>query len=385
MQPTPVNPMYFHVLTCVWLSVLGLINGIFLAVIYRDKKGRLFIPGMILLSCLCGAYFGWYALGYNAHGTWALWLAYASAGIMVAQILAVIPLAVLAVGGRITRKREWAEKLSSVVLIGAATLGIFGAVDGDRKETVTHITITSPDIPEEWDGFKLVQITDTHIGPYYRAADLDLDLERAKAEGAQMIAFTGDLIDDVRYMPQAADTLTRYASQFPYGIYYVWGNHEYYRGKAGIEKELQRTPVHLLVNEHAVIYRDGAPLYLAGVDFPFERDEALREEDEEQMTEAAWKGIPADEPVIFLAHHSDFIASGSERKAILTLTGHTHGMQFGIFGQPIYTPYVYTRGMYSYENQKGYVSRGNGGWFPVRLGCSREMAVFTLKHGKTEN
>lgn len=99
------------------------------------------------------------------------------------------------------------------------------------------------------------------------------------------------------------------------------------------------------------------------------------------MADQAFADIPAGAAVLFLAHHSDFIDEGFARGAALTLTGHTHAMQFGIAGRPVVSHFKYTRGMYEDGDSLGYVSRGNGGWFPFRLGCGRELAVFEL-HGK---
>ena len=99
----------------------------------------------------------------------------------------------------------------------------------------------------------------------------------------------------------------------------------------------------------------------------------------DRMVHDAFDGIPEDSAKIFLAHHSDFIDAGFENRAFLTLTGHTHGTQFGIFGKPMITPFKYTRGMYSDGTHCGYVSRGSGGWFPFRFDTSRELTIFTLK------
>ena len=110
---------------------------------------------------------------------------------------------------------------------------------------------------------------------------------------------------------------------------------------------------------------------------------AARSLEMQDMMDFAYRDIPEGAPSILLAHHSDFIDLGFERGAFLTLTGHTHGTQFGLFGRPIITPFRYTRGMYSDGMHQGYVSRGDASWFPFRFSCDRELAVFTL-HRKTE-
>lgn len=203
------------------------------------------------------------------------------------------------------------------------------------------------------------------------------ELLRAKNEGADVLFFTGDLIDDVRYMPQVAEDFTKAEKYFPDGIFYIWGNHEYYRNQPLIEEDLKNTPVKMLVNNHTYIEKDGQRLYVAGVDFPFARG-TQKEIEEEKWADEAFAGIPRGAPVIFLAHHSDFIDQGFKHGAFLTLTGHTHGTQFGLFGKPIITPFKYTRGMYSDGTHYGYVARGDASWFPFRFSCPRELTIFTL-------
>ena len=105
---------------------------------------------------------------------------------------------------------------------------------------------------------------------------------------------------------------------------------------------------------------------------------AQKEIEEEKWADEAFAGIPKGAPVIFLAHHSDFIDQGFKHGAFLTLTGHTHGTQFGLFGKPIITPFKYTRGMYSDGTHYGYVARGDASWFPFRFSCPRELTIFTL-------
>ena len=89
--------------------------------------------------------------------------------------------------------------------------------------------------------------------------------------------------------------------------------------------------------------------------------------------------VPDDAVKILLAHHPEFIDDGAERNCALTLTGHTHGSQFGIFGVPLFPVFKYTRGVVKIGDSFGYVHVGNGSWFPFRLGCPPEIAYFTLK------
>lgn len=373
--------MHFEVMILVLFSVLGLVDGALAGLLFRR---RFYIYALLaaVLGALSGGYFLWYAQGYDGLGLWSLVVAYGMTGFMVAEIIAcflLLPLALLSLSRRL---RPMMQGIGMLGLLLSLAIGIYGSVSGNEREVTEHYDIYVKDLPSAFEGYRFAQMTDTHIGPYFRYTDLPREMARAKAEGAEAVFFTGDLIDDVRHMKETADILDEWQAAFPDGILYAWGNHEYYRGKDLIRSELLRTRVELLENESTVIRRGGAALYVAGVDYPWSRG-ATRSLEMQNMMDFAYRDIPVCAPSILLAHHSDFIDLGFARGAFLTLTGHTHGTQFGLFGRPIMTPFRYTRGMYSDGMHQGYVSRGDASWFPFRFSCERELAVFTL-HRKSE-
>lgn len=373
--------MGFYVMVNGIFAVLGLVLGSLLAILFRKKRFYLYGLLGIFVSLIPTWYVIWYMFGYRNLGEWSLWLAYFACGMMVAEFIALLPILAFTIFSTIRVLRPFLQTLTGITLLGALSIGIYGSVFGNINEEVEHIDITSPKIPASFEGYKIAQISDTHIGPYIRVNDLPKEFERAHDEGAKVVFFTGDLIDDVKFMPQAAKAFTDKYKEFPDGILYIWGNHEYYRGKAYIDEELRKTPVKMLVNEHTVLERGDSKLYVAGVDYPWKRGEEGAKE-REDMADKAFAGIPKGAPTILLAHHSDFLDQGFERGAILTLAGHTHGGQSGFFGKPIFTPFKYTVGMYSDGVNKGYVNRGSGSWFPFRIFCPREITIITLHHGK---
>ena len=358
-------------------SILGLLNGALFSIIFRKGKFYIYIAGSLLVALLSSGYFLWYAHGYDGLGRWSLWMGYFMCGIMVAEIIAVFPLFACTIFSFFRRIRRLVRLAAAFFMVLAIGIGVYGAIDGNTREEVAHVDVYVDGLPPAFDGYKAAQMTDTHIGPYFRYTDLPAEIQRARKEGADVLFFTGDLIDDTRHMPETARALTAFSGDFPDGIIYVWGNHEYYRNKPYIEEELEKTPVKILADDHTAIIRKGQILYVAGVDYPWARGAAMKEEMDE-MTEEAYEGIPAGAPVILLAHHSDFLDEGFKKGAILTLTGHTHGTQFGLFGKPLWTPFTYTRGAYSDGTHVGYVSRGDASWFPFRFSCSRELVIFTL-------
>lgn len=122
----------------------------------------------------------------------------------------------------------------------AVLIGIYGTVDGNLREQTEYIDIWSDRIPAGFEGYRIAQMTDAHIGPYFRYTDLPEEMERARRAGAKTLFFTGDLIDDIEFMPETAEILTRSVPLFPDGIIYSWGNHEFYRGKEYIRSELKK-------------------------------------------------------------------------------------------------------------------------------------------------
>lgn len=379
MTPNYMPSMNFFYRLIAVFFVLGLANGLLFMASLRTRRSVWQGMSFCFLATAGTAFFNWYTFAYIHHGQWMLWVAYAAVGIMMASLIICPAFFLLAVFRALGKGRRMIRRMVWGVTCIAVFFGVSGAVMGNTQEVTEHVQVSSPEIPAAWDGFKIAEITDTHIGPYYTNRNLPGDFQIARQEGAQMIAFTGDLIDDVRVMPETARILTEENKNFPYGIIFVWGNHEYYRNKEYIADELKRTPATVLQNNHMELIKDGQALYIAGTDYPFAADEQIRRVKEQTMTDKAFSSIPEGAPAILLAHHSDFIREGIRHKAIITLTGHTHGMQTGFMGQPIITPYVYTRGMYHAGPWYGYVSRGTGGWFPFRWGCSREITIITLR------
>ncbi len=369
--------MDFYQLLIFGFTFIGLCNGLFAIPVFRRGKWYLYPVLGAGTGFLAAKYYVWYASAYIFYGVVAQWAAYAATGFMVFHVIILAPFMLLALVSCLQKIRRYVRFFGTVILLLALCVGVYGAADGEKTEITEHHDVYAENLPDGFDGLKLAQITDTHIGPYYTNENLARDLDKAHAEGAEVIMMTGDLIDDVRVMPETAKILTNRSGLFPYGIFYVRGNHELYRNPAYIEKELKKTPVHILNNRHTTITRGKDILFVVGADYPGIQKEG-REERMKALTEEAFRNIPETAACIFLAHHSDAIDGGFGHHAFLTLTGHTHGLQTGISGKPLFTPFKYTRGMYSNGKDSGYVSRGNGGWFPFRFGCPRELAIFTL-------
>ena len=269
-------------------------------------------------------------------------------------------------------------KKAALYPVGLVTAGSYGS-GYERCHTVDHRYRLSAAPGAFPAGYRLAQISDVHLGNFFSVEDLQRLLERIAADGPDMLAITGDLFDDETQNPAAARLLDTYVDRFPDGIWYCLGNHEHFRGVAQIKSLLAATRVHALYNQAEQV--PGKSFWVAGTDHPMIREtEKFRQLKEEYFARTI-EDIPEKErkSTIVLAHHPEFIDDSAAAGIPLTLTGHTHGSQFGIFGMPLFPVFKYTRGMVRIGDSYGYVHVGNGSWFPCRIGCPPEVAYFEFR------
>ncbi len=260
----------------------------------------------------------------------------------------------------------------------AAAAGAYGGLVERTATVVREIPVPLPGIGPELEGFRIAQISDIHLGLFFHLDELERLLEQAAATGATVLAVTGDLFDDNEQNVAAAELLDRYTGRFPRGIWFCYGNHEHFRDLRQTKAALARTSIHVLENERSLLLDGARPLYFAGVDYPMPRTAFA--EKEQDFTARALGGLAPGAVTVLLAHHPDFIDDAAEYGTDLVLSGHTHGGQIGFLGVPLVPPvFKYMRGVYRVGRTLGYVHPGNGSWFPFRLGCPPEIAVFTLR------
>lgn len=253
--------------------------------------------------------------------------------------------------------------------------GLYGGLYERNKVIENNYDVAATDF-KEVSGLKIAQLSDIHLGMFFTVSDLENLLLKVKQQNPDLVVITGDMLDDNDQNAAAISLLDKFAADFTHGIYYILGNHEYYRGAAAIKEMLSATKIHALYNSNEQI--GDLPLFIAGTEYPPRRDKEGWEEDKQKYTEMAMKGIlPAK--TILLAHHPEFIDNAAALGVPLTLTGHTHGGQFCLLGMPLFPVFKYNKGLIKIGNSIGYVHSGNGSWFPFRLGCPPEIAYFTLK------
>ncbi len=274
-------------------------------------------------------------------------------------------------------RRHFAKALAAVPC-AAAGASLYGSFVEKDSLVVRSYSLPVQGLGKRLQGYRIAQLSDVHLGPFFDLQALRNLLDKTAAEKPDVLVITGDLFDDASTTIQAAKLLDSYADSFPQGIFYCRGNHEHFRGIALVEIALANTRVHNLVNSCELVMDDERPLYIAGVDYPMEREQF--DFLQEAYTEQAMAGIPAGAVKVLLAHHPAFFDTAAKYDTELVLSGHTHGGQLGFFGLPLAPPiFRYMRGWYRQAHSALYVHCGNGSWFPFRLGCPPEIAVFRLQ------
>jgi len=259
--------------------------------------------------------------------------------------------------------------------LGVTARGIYAASD----ITVQRYNLSLPAFPAALGRLKIVQISDTHIGPFFNMEKLDEVLAMARREKPDLMVITGDLIDELTLLVPTMERLVSFQSSLPYGMYFCWGNHEYFKDITKLRQAFKNSPIVVLENNSQLIAGTENPFYLAGVDFPWASNGIGQVEKRQLYIKSALQNIPANACTVLVSHHPDFIADAFAAGVPLTLAGHTHGGQIGLLGKPLLPlQYRFMRGMYRQGNLCGYVSTGAGHWIPFRLGCPAEIAVFTL-------
>lgn len=293
--------------------------------------------------------------------------------------------------GKTMSRRTFLKGAAAAIPVIALGTGILGNFLGEEELAVTQHELSFPQLPDYLEGYKIGQISDIHMGLFFSPQRFQEALDALAEQGVNRLELTGDLIDEMSLLPEFQKILTKNASRFPDGIDFCYGNHEYYRGLERITAMLETTAVRILRNSHFQASpgrgvdlmerhgQDDIPFYIAGADYSFARGTEEFDLAREQYVSTALDDIPDQAFVLMLAHHPDFIDEAFAHHIPLTLCGHTHGAQFAIIGPLVQAiGFKYLRGLFRKDGCYGYVNRGTGHWLPFRVGCSREVSVFSL-------
>ena len=269
---------------------------------------------------------------------------------------------------------------------------LYGSFIGFNKMEVNRQTFVSKDLPQAFDGYKVVILSDAHVGSYNEHNEYVLKeaIDSMNAQRPDLIVFLGDIQNtEPKDLYRHMDVLSSLKAKD--GIYTVLGNHDYgdyicgntarkvanCRETMSLERQMGWT---LLMNEHRYIDREKSSIVIAGMEndgdgikFPQKGD-----------IKKTLKGVNRDGFVIMLEHDP----SSWRRKIIpdgraqLTLSGHTHKMQFALFGwSPMALLGNEFNDWYTEGDQSLFVTAGLGGLIPFRFGATGEIVVLTLRKG----
>lgn len=266
----------------------------------------------------------------------------------------------------------------------------WGSFVGFNKLEINRQVYASPDLPKAFDGYRIVQFSDAHVGSYMKHNSwlLQRAIDSINAQKPDLIVFTGDLqnIQPSELYPHM-DVLSSLKAKD--GIFSILGNHDYAeyvgcdeamkvancRETVSLERQMGWT---VLLNEHRMIEHEGQHIVIAGMENDGNGKKFPRKGDISKTLEEV-----SDSDFILMLEHDPYSWRHRilpESHVQLTLSGHTHGMQFNILGWcPLSLTGQDYNGWYQEGKQSLFVTAGLGGLIPFRFGATGEVVVITLK------
>ena len=267
--------------------------------------------------------------------------------------------------------------------VTAVTLGVIVAIGyiGSRALVVRDVVAELPDLPPEFDGFRVAQLTDLHLGPHLPRSRFERIAAEIERLAPDVIVVTGDIVDD------RAEDLEVYAAvlgrmRAPSGVFLIAGNHDVYAGWPAVERRLRRGDLGtLLVNESREIRRGPAVIAIVGTGDPSGR--GFPDAGVSPDIERALRDVPAGRFVLALAHNPALFPALAERDVGLTLSGHTHWGQVALPAASWSLASMFLEdamGVITRGRSLLYISPGTGYWgIPFRIGATGEITHFTLR------
>ena len=293
------------------------------------------------------------------------------------------------------------RKLISQIAVGLAAIPftslLYGMFRGKYNFKVLTYELEYDDLPEAFEGFKITQISDIHSGSFDNAKKVQYGVDLVNAQGSDVVFFTGDLVNN------KAEEILPWIETFKkinakHGVYSVLGNHDYgdymrwespeakKKNMQALEKAQKQMGWDLLLNQSRFIEKDGQRIAVIGVEnwgSGFKQVGDLNK---------ALTDVSENDFKILMSHdpsHWEAEVLPHPFKIHLTLSGHTHGMQFGIEipgwikWSPVKWRYKQWAGVYQESDQSLNVNRGFGYLaYPGRVGIWPEVTVITLTKSK---
>lgn len=274
-----------------------------------------------------------------------------------------------------------------------SALFIDGITFGKYRHKVRKVKVKIKNLPNRFKGYKIIQISDVHSGSFSDPSKLQHAIDLINEQNPDLVLFTGDMVNNVSeefkpFIPlfskiKAKDGKFAVLGNHDYGDYVTWEspNAKKVNLEALIEYERQ-AGFDMLMNENRVIDRNGDKLYILGVE-----NWGLKPFPQFGKIDKALENVPQNAAKILMSHdptHFDYVVKKHPADISLTLSGHTHGMQFGldlknIKWSPVQYRYPKWADLYESEGKLLYVNRGFGVLgYPGRVGVLPEITLLEL-------
>jgi predicted MPP superfamily phosphohydrolase len=317
-----------------------------------------------------------------------VWIAASIVGFLVAIL--VTPVSLLgkwwrtrSEGPKLPERRHFLERTATLAVASPFVAGAYGLLYGRLNLETTEQPIRLARLPKAFDGFRIAQLSDIHIGPFMPAEEIKRYVAIANALKPDLIVLTGDFVTfDPKTQYAVVEALS--AARAPYGVYGCLGNHDAWAGvQDSITALFRQAGVRILRGESVPLTSHGESINLIGVDFQsphqFGPSPAVT-----NLLGNITGLVERDRVNILLSHNPDTFDRAAELGIDLSMAGHTHGGQVALeFISPeiapsrLVTPYV--AGMFEKPGSRLYVNRGIGTIFvPIRLGAPPEITVYKL-------
>lgn len=288
------------------------------------------------------------------------------------------------IGGAPFGHALWTGRVMAATLLAGAGLVLAIGYLGSKQLVVRHVDVDLPNLDPAFDGLRIVQLSDLHVGPQTSRRFLERVVKSAQGLTPDLLVVTGDLIDD-RSEDVAVYARMLGALEAPLGVYMIPGNHDVYAGWDDVEQALRAAKLGtVLVNDARLIRRGTATLAVVGTGDPAGgRRGASRAAPD---IERALSTVPPDTTVVAFAHNPALWPSLAKRGVALTLSGHTHWGQLALpkLGWSMASPFLeHAMGAHLDRDAALYISPGTGYWgIPFRLGASPEVTLVTLRRAE---
>lgn len=393
--------MKMYTLVLVVLLLMIIIPDVFF---YRKLKHKEAKPIFIILHLIPAFFFTglfiYIKLGLEMlHNfrvvAWIMWMYFFFLLIYIPKIIHILFYFLNFLYRKIFKKDNYYFNIIRIVLsvIVVITM-LMGAYVTPRKFEITHVQVNIPNLPATFEGYKIVQISDIHLGSWNKKfKKLKPVIELINKQDADIIVFTGDMVNNFAeetegWQPYFLEMKAKS------GKFAVLGNHDYgdytdwetedkrTYNKLKINKSIRDFGFRLLLNENFQLKNGSDSILLVGVE-NWGKTQKFRYSNLNQ----ALKGSSSTQPKILLSHdpnHWDAEVLG-KKDIVLTLSGHTHAAQLGVkIGKRLFSPasfvFKYWSGLYENNGQYIYVNRGIGYiGLPMQIGVRPEITVIELK------